>query len=605
MQATYSPEDNKLRLYPVTRLDKETYERVRRAGFAWAPKQELFVAPMWTPEREDVLLELCGDVGDEDTSLVDRAEARAERFEDYSDKRASDAEQARKTVSAIADNIPFGQPILVGHHSERRARKDAERIENGMRRAVKMWETSKYWETRALGAIRAAKYKERPDVLARLIKKIEADRRKVERTKRETERALRFWRGEFKWTDKETGEQTPFEITEANRERILRFVGGIDGGAGNFNVVGKEGAQPWEGWSPWHVLQPDGERYAACPSCTVEQCREAAERAFNPALERQNRWLAHYDNRLAYEKAMLAADGGTVADQTGPQVGGACRCWASPGYGQGWSIIQKVNKVSVTLLDNWGNGGRNFTRVIPFDKLHAVMTKAQVDEARALGFLQNEDARGFSMAAEPPAPRAPLVAPVPNEFDAMKQSLKAGVQVVTAPQLFPTPPDLARRAAELADIRANQRILEPSAGTGNLLSAILSIDPDPEPPVFGGVVAVEINGALAERLANEFPLTNVRCADFLLCNGNLGKFDRIVMNPPFVNGADIKHIEHALTFLKPGGRLVAFCANGPRQREKLQPIAEQWIDLPAGSFSDSGTEVNAALVVFGRIRASD
>jgi hypothetical protein len=84
MNATYSPEDNKLRLYSVTRLDTETYQRVRAAGFIWAPKQELFVAPMWTPAREDLLIELCGEIGDEDTSLVERAKERAERFEGYS-----------------------------------------------------------------------------------------------------------------------------------------------------------------------------------------------------------------------------------------------------------------------------------------------------------------------------------------------------------------------------------------------------------------------------------------------------------------------------------------------------------------------------------------
>jgi hypothetical protein len=152
--ATYSPDDNKLRLYAGGRLSPELYARVKAAGFGWAPKQDLFVAPMWTPWREDLLLELCDEIGDEDKSLSERAEDRAERFEDYSEARASDAESARKAVSAIADNIPLGQPILIGHHSERHARRDAEKIENGMRRAVKMWETSKYWEQRAAGAIR-------------------------------------------------------------------------------------------------------------------------------------------------------------------------------------------------------------------------------------------------------------------------------------------------------------------------------------------------------------------------------------------------------------------------------------------------------------------
>lgn len=52
-RATYSPDDNKLRLYASLRLDEETYSLINKAGFRWAPKQKLFVAPAWTPGRED------------------------------------------------------------------------------------------------------------------------------------------------------------------------------------------------------------------------------------------------------------------------------------------------------------------------------------------------------------------------------------------------------------------------------------------------------------------------------------------------------------------------------------------------------------------------
>lgn len=106
--ATYSPEDNKLRLYPFARLDTETYQRVKAAGFSWAPKQELFVAPMWTPGREDLLLELCEEIGDEDTSLVERAEERAERFEEYSEKRLDDYERAHTAVDQVAKRFEGG-----------------------------------------------------------------------------------------------------------------------------------------------------------------------------------------------------------------------------------------------------------------------------------------------------------------------------------------------------------------------------------------------------------------------------------------------------------------------------------------------------------------
>jgi protein-L-isoaspartate O-methyltransferase len=572
MNATYSPEDNKLRLYSVSRLPKELYERVRSAGFIWAPKQELFVAPAWTPAREDLLLELCGEVGDEDSSLVDRAEQRAERFEDYGERRSQDAERAKAAVDAIADNIPLGQPILVGHHSEKHARRDAEKIENGMRKAVKMWETSQYWLSRAKGAIHAAKYKELPTVRARRIKKIEADKREQEREKARLEQMLRFWRGEMKKKD-----GTPFEV---NRENAMRFCNGHDHGG----VTLPDGTQEWSAWS---ALDRN--------TATVEYIQARRLASLPPSVERCNRWLGHYDNRLAYEQAMLGESGGIATDKVKPEKGGACKCWASPRGG--WSYIKKVNKVSVTVEDNWGNGGQNFTRVIPFDKLSALMTKAQVDEARTdpKRFAETTTKDGFFLATE--APTEPKPAKVPDEkeaaFDAMKDSLKARVKVVTAPQLFPTPPQLADLVVGLAEVGVGEglRVLEPSAGTGNLIAAVRQFN------ALCPIVAVEHSVALADALRARYSgSVDTRCADFLEC-GDLGTFDRIVMNPPFANGADIKHIEHARKMLKPGGRLVAICANGPRQQEKLKPQVSQWVDLPPDVFAEQGTSVNTALVI--------
>ncbi len=79
---------------------------------------------------------------------------------------------------------------------------------------------------------------------------------------------------------------------------------------------------------------------------------------------------------------------------------------------------------------------------------------------------------------------------------------------------------------------------------------------------------------------------------------DLGLFDGILMNPPFKMWRDIIHINHARQFLSPGGKLVALCANGPRQRETLMPEADYWEELPAGSFRSEGTNVNAAICVF-------
>ena len=165
---------------------------------------------------------------------------------------------------------------------------------------------------------------------------------------------------------------------------------------------------------------------------------------------------------------------------------------------------------------------------------------------------------------------------------------------MTAPQLFPTPPELAQRVVELAEIREEHTVLEPSAGTGNLLRAVRDASP-------GSLLwAVEIDSRLMQHYANHKgrpACDSTTVGDFLAMNGELGTFDRVVMNPPFDHGADIRHIEHARGKLNPGGRLVAICANGPRQRAALQPIATAWIDLPAGSFADQGTGVNTAIVV--------
>ena len=577
--ATYSPEDNKLRLYSTTRLDSQTYNRVKEAGFKWAPKQELFVAPMWTPPREDLCVELAGEIGDEDTTLVERAEAKAERLEDLSERRAQDADRAHKAVHAIADGIPFGQPILVGHHSERHARKDAEKIENGMRKAVECWKAAQYWQDRAKGAIRLAKYKERPDVRARRIKGLEADKRKEERTQADAEKFLKAY--------------------EDPKARTAKLRDGRD--------LLPALLKSWEGG-----LSSENQQRFSDGAMTFEDALQMAANSKKRIIAHAQRWIDHYTNRIAYERAMLDEQGGTVTEKTGPEKGGAVRCWCSPGHGRGWSYIQKVNKVSVTVLDNWGNGGANFTRTVPFTDLKGVITKAEVDAARAEGrLMESENKQGFYLTDPTPTqtPEAEA-APVPEptrktntraKIEEMQSALKAGVQVIAAPQLFPTPPALAVRMVEEADIQANHRVLEPSAGTGTIVDAIRAAI-----QAAGGqcdIEVVEINPTLAHRLTFHDALggNRVHPGDFLEQNGNLGQFDRIVMNPPFENGADIKHIQHAMKMLKPGGRLVAICANGPRQQATLKPLAENsggWYeDLPAGTFASQGTNVNTALLL--------
>lgn len=74
------------------------------------------------------------------------------------------------------------------------------------------------------------------------------------------------------------------------------------------------------------------------------------------------------------------------------------------------------------------------------------------------------------------------------EFSALKDAVKnGGVVAVAAPNLFPTPSDVAARMADLAGMDDASYVLEPSAGTGSIWRELI-----------GKRVAVEINPMLAE-----------------------------------------------------------------------------------------------------------
>ena len=121
----------------------------------------------------------------EDRTYRERREAKAERLRGWSENAEKRSEVAYAQADAIASMIPMGQPILVGHHSERRHRKDLDRIDNGMRRsfeesakAERMAERADNIEAAAANAI----YSDDADAIERLEAKIaglEAERDRI------------------------------------------------------------------------------------------------------------------------------------------------------------------------------------------------------------------------------------------------------------------------------------------------------------------------------------------------------------------------------------------------------------------------------------------
>lgn len=78
-----------------------------------------------------------------------RAEARAQRYAGYAANAAARSDAAREKSHQIADRIPFGQPVLVGHHSEARHRRDIARINKAMDTSVEEGRKARHWDERA------------------------------------------------------------------------------------------------------------------------------------------------------------------------------------------------------------------------------------------------------------------------------------------------------------------------------------------------------------------------------------------------------------------------------------------------------------------------
>jgi predicted RNA methylase len=166
---------------------------------------------------------------------------------------------------------------------------------------------------------------------------------------------------------------------------------------------------------------------------------------------------------------------------------------------------------------------------------------------------------------------------------------------------FPTPEPIVQQLIDLAGIEPGMRVLEPSAGRGAIALAAARA---------GAVVdCVEIQPDHATAITEQRHRNVTVLVEDFLATSPRPVYDRVVMNPPFAKQADITHVKHAWTALKPGGRLVAVMSAGVtfRQtstavafRSRLKALGGELHPLPEGSFKESGTGVNTVIVVLPR-----
>jgi 16S rRNA G966 N2-methylase RsmD len=179
-------------------------------------------------------------------------------------------------------------------------------------------------------------------------------------------------------------------------------------------------------------------------------------------------------------------------------------------------------------------------------------------------------------------------------------------------QFFPTPPELAAIVVARACV-GGQTVLEPSAGSGALVRECIREGAHQ-------LAMIEINPEHRQSLQDVWSvlaatvLPTAHCqlhiADFLsltpatMPSGSWTSFDRVVMNPPFAKGQDLKHIAHAARhFLKPGGRLVSIML--PHEYAEIDAaIGDNYSytteDIEAGAFKSSGTNIRTQLLVLDK-----
>lgn len=79
---------------------------------------------------------------------VERQEYKKELYQERAEQAGKRSQSHYERHRDIASVIPMGQPILIGHHSEKRHRKDLERIDNEMRKSIQESEKADYYRNK-------------------------------------------------------------------------------------------------------------------------------------------------------------------------------------------------------------------------------------------------------------------------------------------------------------------------------------------------------------------------------------------------------------------------------------------------------------------------
>lgn len=167
-------------------------------------------------------------------------------------------------------------------------------------------------------------------------------------------------------------------------------------------------------------------------------------------------------------------------------------------------------------------------------------------------------------------------------------------------QEFFTPPDLADVIAKLVlkhyvvkPTGGDFTVLEPSAGTGALVSAMIENYTFEAPPLF--ITAIEAQQENFDRLPKHPSARMPVCTDFLSVEcyvNDLTGYHAVIMNPPFADRAYVKHVNHAMGFRRKDGILVAVVPDTAKLSDFDLPNVHMAFLTPVkAKFEGTGTRV--------------
>lgn len=147
---------------------------------------------------------------------ADKLAARQERYESLSANAQTKGHALHSKAHKMAEAIPFGQPILIGHHSEKRDRRYRDRIHSTFGKAFEELSKAEYYEKKAATVGTGGISSDDPDAIAKLKEKLEGMQKNQELMKN-CNKVIR----KFKNKESQLAELVKLGISQDNAEKLL------------------------------------------------------------------------------------------------------------------------------------------------------------------------------------------------------------------------------------------------------------------------------------------------------------------------------------------------------------------------------------------------